>query len=343
MNRVGRKICLNPQPRRPGRPLSDDRRDESATGRRLRGPLFAQLPDLPHGPEPGQYRHVDAEHRPGLADLRPDAQLDRRRHHHGAAVPADAAARPARGGTGGPGAEAAHPAHHPDAERGRYRDAGGHDDRRRDESGRCLRLRAGQRDDLRVRRARQAGVRRRGGARGQAPRRDLADRRRLPGNPADRAGRRQPAHRERRHRLGVRGQRRLLSRSHHRPAHAAPGRPAARPGRLPGSRHGPGSGPVPARPPRAAVDDLPGRDARHVRPELPGRAHRDGQVHLRRRRQHLRAVQHRARARVGGRRGAGRGRLPAPDYDDRGRSGRIRHRAGGRDRHSPRPAPGPGL
>ena len=56
-----------------------------------------------------------------------------------------------------------------------------------------------------------------------------------------------------------------------------------------------------------------GGDARHVRPELPGRAHRDGQVDLQRRRQHLRAVQYRARARVGGvARGAGRGRQPGP-------------------------------
>ena len=75
--------------------------------------------------------------------------------------------------------------------------------------------------------------------------------------------------------------------------------------------------PVPAAAPGRAVDDLPRRDARHVRPQLPDRADRDGQVGVRRQREHLRPVQHRARARVGGRRGARRGGHPAEDCRDR--------------------------
>src|SRR3984957_6468095 len=79
-------------------PLSDYRRDRSATERRLHGPLLAQLPDLHQWPEPDQHRLVDAEHRPGLADLQSDPQLDRRRRDDGAPVPPGAAARKTRPG-----------------------------------------------------------------------------------------------------------------------------------------------------------------------------------------------------------------------------------------------------
>src|ERR1700684_2188025 len=92
-------------------PLSDYRRDRSATERRLHGPLLAQLPDLHRRPEPDQHRLVDAEHRPGLADLQPDPQLDRRRRDDGAPIPADAAARNARRGAGRPATEAAQTAY----------------------------------------------------------------------------------------------------------------------------------------------------------------------------------------------------------------------------------------
>src|ERR1700721_4490918 len=87
-------------------PLSDYGRERSATERRLPGPLLAQLPDLHRWPEPHEHRLVDAEHRPGLADLQPDPQFDRRRRDDGAPVRADAAARTARRGAGRPAAEA---------------------------------------------------------------------------------------------------------------------------------------------------------------------------------------------------------------------------------------------
>src|ERR1700689_3553670 len=51
--------------------------------------------------------------------------------------------------------------------------------------------------------------------------------------------------------------------------------------------------PVPAPASGRAVDDLPGRDVRNVRPQLPDRADRDGEVDVPRQRQHLRPVQHR--------------------------------------------------
>src|ERR1700730_11649906 len=88
-------------------PLSDNRRGRSATERRLRSPLLAQLPDLHRRAEPGERRLVDAEHRPGLADLQPDAQLDRGRRDDGPPVRADTAARLARWGGGRPAIEAA--------------------------------------------------------------------------------------------------------------------------------------------------------------------------------------------------------------------------------------------
>ena len=98
-----------------------------------------------------------------------------------------------------------------------------------------------------------------------------------------------------------------------RPSELQPGPSrAASPG-----QHG-GDRPLPAATPGRAVDDLPGRHARHVRAQLPDRADRDGQVGVRRQRGHLRPVQHRARARVGGRRGARRRRAPAENPRDRG-------------------------
>src|SRR5487761_793924 len=87
-------------------PLSDNRRDESATERRLRSSLLTQLPDLHRRAEPGEHGLLDAEHRPGLADLQPDAQLDRGRRDDGAAVRADTVARLARRGGGRPAIEA---------------------------------------------------------------------------------------------------------------------------------------------------------------------------------------------------------------------------------------------
>src|ERR1700753_3638014 len=86
----------------PGRFFRDHRRGTPATEGRLRRPHLAQLPAVSRRPEPGQYRYLDAEHRPGLADLRADPQLSLRRPDDGAAVPADWRARPAGGPDGGP-------------------------------------------------------------------------------------------------------------------------------------------------------------------------------------------------------------------------------------------------
>ena len=168
-----------------------------------------------------------------------------------------------------------------------------------------------------------------------APRGHLAERRGVPGDPARRAGPRQRPHRVRGHRMGVRGQRRLLPRPDRRPA-ACCGRPTCSPAPPP---------PAAARSPRAArdgrrvraappgdpVDDLPRRHARHVRPQLPDRAHRDGEVGVRRRREHVRPVQHRPRARLGGRRGARRGAArQAADPRDRALRGAVRRPPGRR-------------
>ena len=159
-----------------------------------------------------------------------------------------------------------------------------------------------------------------------APGRDRAERRGVPGDPADRAGPREPAHRERGHRwvfavnaacyLGP-----TIGLLRLRPSDLtpAPGRPPGSPARC-GRPRGTCAG---AR--TSLLDDLPGRDGRHVRPQLPDRADRDGEVGVRRQRQHVRPVQHRPRDRVGGRRAAGRGRRPPaaarPSCSRRPRSG----------------------
>ena len=183
------------------------------------------------GPEPGQHRHLDAEHRPGLAVL----DLT----HSATAVGVTMALqflpmlllRHAHRAGGRPAAEAAHPAGHANAERRRRRRAGRHHHRWR-RPRRCrVRVRARERSDLRVRRASPAGVRDRSRAPRTAPRSDRAERCGIPVDPADRAGDREPAHRERGHGLGVRRQRRLLRRPDDRPAAAAAVRSHARSGR----------------------------------------------------------------------------------------------------------------
>ena len=91
----------------------------------------------------------------------------------------------------------AHPAHHPAVQRRCHPGAGGDHHLRCRAPRRRLHVRAARRGDLRLRRAGQAGVRDRGGPAGPTARRGLAQRRRLPGDPADRAGHREPADRHR--------------------------------------------------------------------------------------------------------------------------------------------------
>ena len=79
-----------------------------------------ELPPLRHRPGRLQHRHLDAAHRPGLAGPQPHRLLDRRRHHHGAAVPADAALRPVRRRPRRPAAQAPPAARHPGGD-GRHR------------------------------------------------------------------------------------------------------------------------------------------------------------------------------------------------------------------------------
>ena len=263
--------------------------------------------------------------------LRPDAQLDLRRRDDGAAVPADTLAWPVHRRGGRPAAEAAHPADHADAERRRYRGAGRHHDRRRGTRGRRIRVRAAERADLCLRRAGQAGLRGRGRAAQPAPGRDRPERRGVPGHPAHRPGRRRPAYRQRGHRMGIRGQRRLLRRTGHRPAAAAAVRSHSRSSGPPRTRSAAGHGPVPAPASGRRADDLPGRDVRHVRPQLPDRPDGDGEVDVPWRRHHVRPVQHRPGHWVGDRRAVRRGRRPAAARHDRGfLGGRVRPFPGGR-------------
>ena len=124
-----------------------------------------------------------------------------------------------------------------------------HHDRGCRTRGRRVRVRVRERADLRVRRAGPADVRGRGRAAQPAPRRDRPERGGVPGHPADRAGPRQPADRERGHGVGVRGQCRLLYRPDHRPAAAAAVRSHARSPGPPGARSAAVGRAVPARAP----------------------------------------------------------------------------------------------
>ena len=195
---------------------------------------------------------------------------DRRRHHHGAAVPADAAVRALRRGARRPAPQAAAAAPHPDGD-GRDRPRA----RRRSPSPATSRSGTSTSPPSPLgiatvvdNPARQSFVVR-DGRPGPAAERGQPQLRQLPVRPPGRPRRRRCADHRRRHRLGLPLQRPLLRRPHRRPAadaHPRPARRRARPARQGPAARGPA---LCRRPPRADLADRPRRLHRHLRLQLP--------------------------------------------------------------------------